>query len=258
MAQRGRPFTSDSSGLAIETAANRRSGDVITAGVSAIALLFSGYSLYDSSFKSPDVQLYVPATIKYASPYQNSNFEVFAVPVTMINDGGRTGTILSMQLAVTNQKTKATKRFYAADLGQWTMEQARKNDYQPFAPISLTGKQSRTETILFHPLSPEEKPEQVVETEPGKFSFTLTAEEASAKSLGLKGAAPSVSFDMELRYYDARAFNVSTLPMFSFNGKSASSTDAAAAVKADETKPAEAKPDEAKPAEPPKAEEPKP
>lgn len=239
MAQRGRAFTTESSGLAIDSAGHRV-GDKVTAGVSAIALLFSGYSLWDSSLKSPDLALYVPAIIKYASPYQNSNFEVFAVPVTMINDGGRTGTILSIQLAVTNLKTNETKRFYAADLGQWTMERAQKNDYQPFAPISLVGKQSRTETFLFHPLSPEEKPQQVVETEPGKFRFVLTAEEAGAKSLGVKAAPASVTFNMELRYYDARAFNVSTLSMFSIDGKSSASTDAPGAAPVVDAKPADA------------------
>src|ERR1700716_4134439 len=51
--------------------------------VSAIALLFSGYSLWETSLKRSELKVFVAPVIRYASPYQNTNFEIFAIPVTI-------------------------------------------------------------------------------------------------------------------------------------------------------------------------------
>jgi hypothetical protein len=214
--------------IAIYSAAN--SGARLAAIVSAIALLFSAYSLWDSSLKAPDLKVFVPPLIQYSSPFNNSNFEVFAIPVTIINDGGRSGTILSIDLEVTSVKTGETKRFYSANFGSWTMEKTRTGAYQPFAPISLAGKASRTETVQFTPATDKEKPNQLVATEPGQYRFKLILDEAEIDDFGpLDKVWPrkpaSVNFQMELRYYDARAFNTGTLPLHSITGRSAKSGD---------------------------------
>lgn len=216
----------DPARLVIERAAHDHGGK-LTAAISVVALLFSGYSLWDSSLKAPDVKVFVPRVIQYSSPYNNTNFEVFEVPVTLINDGGRTGTILSMEIEATNTKTNETKRFYAADFGRWTMEKTRANGYQPFAPISLAGKASRTETVLFYTNGPGEKPEQLVR-EPGAFAFKLTLDEAEVSDFGpldkwMRRAPTSLSFSMQLRDFDARAFQNGTLPLYSTTGRSARS-----------------------------------
>ncbi|MFN0218180.1 MAG: hypothetical protein ACKVP4_05100 [Hyphomicrobium sp.] len=228
LAQRPPPVPGDhSSRVAIETAAH--GGGRLTAVVSAIALLFSGYSLWDSSLKGPDLKVFVPPVIQYSSPYQNSNFEVVAVPVTIINDGGRTGAVLSMTLEATSAKGGPTKKFYAADFGRWTMEKTRANAYEPFAPISLAGKASRTETALFYPKSPEEKPDQLI-TEPGVYKFKLILDEASSSGPldRVTSRKPvEASFDMELRIWDARAFQNGTIPMYSTTGRSVASGSSA-------------------------------
>ncbi len=192
-------------------------GGRLTAIVSAVALLLSGYNFWDSTLKQPDLKVFVPPIIQYASPYNNTNFEVFAVPVTIINEGGRSGTILSIDLDATNVKTGETKRFYAADFGRWTMERTRSSSYQPFAPISLAGKASRTETVLFYTKSEKEKPAQLI-TEPGRFQFKLTLDEAEVGDFGpldryFRGAPATAAFEMELRNYDARAFQNGTLAL---------------------------------------------
>lgn len=213
--------------IAIHTAG--QSGQKLTAVVSALALMFSAYSLWDSSLKQPDLKVFVPPVIHYSSPYNNTNFEVFEIPVTITNEGGRTGTVLSVELEATNLKTGETKRFFSADFGRWTMEKARSNGYQPFAPISLAGKASRTETLLFHTKDEKEKPAQLV-TAPGLFRFRLMLDEAETDDFGpLDRLFPkkpgSVGFEAQLRNYDARAFNVGTLPLFSTTGRSAKSAE---------------------------------
>jgi hypothetical protein len=138
-------------------------GGKLAALLSLVALLLSGYSMWETSLKQADVQIFVPPVIQYASPYQNSNFEMIAVPVTLTNEGARTATILSMQLAVTDPRTKQTKHFYAADFGRWTMERTRSGAYEPFAPLSLAGRSSRTEQVLFYTRGDDQKPNQLIE-----------------------------------------------------------------------------------------------
>ena len=169
------------------------------------------------------MRVFVPPVIQYTAPYQNSNFEAIAVPVTLTNEGARTATVLSMELAVTDPKTNATKHFYAADFGRWTMEKTRSGAYEPFAPISLAGRTSRTEQVLFYTRGEEEKPEQLIR-EPGPYNFKLTLEQAEEEGgFKLMGREPpSVTFERELRYYDARAFQNGTLPLYAKDWRSSS------------------------------------
>ncbi len=200
-----------------------------SAVISALALAFSGYSLWESSLKAPDLKLFVPPVIQFSAPYNNSNFEVIEVPVTLLNDGGRTGTVLSMDLEVTNPKTGETKRFYAANFGRWTMEKARSLSFDAFAPMPLAGKSSKTETVLFFTNGPKEKPDQLVR-DPGVYNFRLVLDEADVNDFGpldkfFNHGPAQVSFSMELREYDARAFQVGTLPLYSTTGRSAKGGD---------------------------------
>ena len=192
-------------------------GGKLAAILSLFALVMSGYSLWETSLKQAEVQVFVPPVIQYAAPYQNSNFEVIAVPVTLTNEGARTATMLSMELAVTDPRTKQTKRFYAADFGRWTMERTRSGAYEPFAPLSLAGRSSRTESVLFYTRGADQKPDQLIR-DPGNYSFSLILELAEGSD------KPAVSFDRTLLQYDARAFNEGTLPLYSADWRSASNT----------------------------------
>jgi hypothetical protein len=183
--------------------------------IAGVALLVSGYNLWQTKLKRANLKIFVPPVIQYSSPYQNSNFEVFAIPVTLVNDGAQTGTVLSIELAVTDPRTKAVKRFYSADFGRWTMEKTRSAAYQPFAPISLAGHARQTETVLFYTRGEEEKPAELVR-EKGPYEFKLTIDDGSAAE-----RRPSVVFVRELRWYDARAFNEGTIPMYAQDWRSA-------------------------------------
>lgn len=214
-----------------EGGSSRSSRSTFSAVISALALAFSGYSLWDSSLKAPDLKVFVPPVIQFSAPYNNSNFEVIEVPVTLLNDGGRTGTILSMDLEVTNPKTGETKRFYAANFGRWTMDKARSQAFDAFAPMPLPGKSSKTETVLFFTNGPKEKPDQLIR-DPGAYDFRLILDEAEVNDFGpldklFRHGPAQVTFSMELRDYDARAFQVGTLPLYSTTGRSAKGGDGA-------------------------------
>lgn len=194
---------------------------------SLFALAFSGYSLWETSLKQPDVRLFVPPVIQYAAPYNNSNFEVVAIPITFANEGARTGVVMSIELAVTDPRTNETKRFYSADFGRWTMERTRSGAYQPFAPLSLAGRSTRTETILFYTRGDEEKPPQIIR-ETGPYQMRITLDQATVGEQGFLDrffvAKPAaVTFERELRWYDARAFTNGTLPLYARDWRSSMS-----------------------------------
>ena len=197
--------------------------------ISTLALLFSGYSLWTTALRQPDLRVFVPPVIAYSSPYQNSNFEMIAIPVTIANEGARTGVVLSIELAVTDPRTNATKLFYAADFGRWSMERTRAGSYQPFAPMSLAGRSSRTETVLFYTRGEDQKPEQMIR-ETGFYRFKLKLDEVQVEDFGFldrlwRRGSGELAFERELKFFDARAFQNGTLPMFAKDWRS--STNAA-------------------------------
>src|SRR5260370_24898129 len=103
--------------------------------LAGIAMVVSLYGLWHSSLKRSELTVFVAPIIRYASPYQNSNFEAFCIPLTIAHEGARTGTVLSMRLTVTDPQSHLSKRFYRAVFGEWSIERAQKGDFRPFAPI---------------------------------------------------------------------------------------------------------------------------
>lgn len=216
--------TRDATDITTDAAHHASNGGLGATLLSAVAVIFSGYSLWETSLKEPDIRVFVPRVISYASPYQNSNFEMISIPVTLSNEGARTGTVLDLDLAVTDPRTKQTKHFYAAELGVWSMERTRQRAYAGFAPLPLAGRSSRTEQVLFYTRGSEEKPEQLIR-EPGPYTFTLTVTQAEEEGpLGLGGSKQrgSVTFERTLPFYDARAFNEGTIDMHAPSWTSAS------------------------------------
>lgn len=225
-----------------QTIPRRRRG-LFPAAISVIALTISSYTLWENSLKQSNLQVFVPPVVQYSAPYQNSNFEVLAIPLTFANEGAQTGTVLTIDLEVTNPKTQTTKRFYSADFGRWSMEKTRSGAYQAFAPISLEGHGRRTETVLFYTRSEQEKPDQIIR-DPGSYQFRLTLQEDRPEVPIETGIDPRtetpgwreriaqftqftqfakwlwhrdptmVSFERELRFYDPRVFNNGTLPLY--------------------------------------------
>ena len=215
---RSRPPRDDVLDIAQDTVRGGGEGGsgAITAIASAFALLFSAYSLYETSVRRPDLRAFVPPVIRYSSPYNNSNFEVFEVPVTFVNLGARAGTILSMDLEVENPRQKTKKLFYSAEFGRWTMDNANTLNFRPYAPVSLPGKASTSESVLFYARA-DEKVEQVA-NDKGRYRFKLTLNTVFPEDLGfvdrfwLTRPAP-VSFEMEMPEIDHRVFTQGTLPL---------------------------------------------
>jgi hypothetical protein len=209
------PDFSGSNDLAVQGGL-KSEGGIVVAAISGVALLFSAYSLWETSLKASDLQIFVPPVVYYSSPYNNSNFEMISIPVTLMNDGAQPGTALHLDLEVTNPKTKETKRFYSAEFGVWSMDRTRARAYTGFSPITLQGHSSRAESVLFYTRGAEEKPDQVI-NEPGTYQFKLTLVAAEGSSSGWfsfgSNNPVSITFERVLPFYDARAFEQGTIFM---------------------------------------------
>ena len=173
------------------------------------ALATSLFTLWQTAFKRADLKLFVPATIRYASPYSNSNFELFEIPLTVLNQGARTGTVLALTLEVEPTAGGPAKHFFAAGQGQWSLETARGGASPPFTPIALAGRTSRSQSILFHARA-DETVMQVMSA-PGDYRFTLRTETALARDNGILARIFArrprpVRFEMRLPHLDHRAF----------------------------------------------------
>ncbi len=93
------PIFGSSDGSAMNIAEIGGRGGKWATMLSALALGFSGLSFYESVMKTADLEVYVPPVIHYARD-QGGDVEQFAIPLTIVNAGARTGTVISMELNV--------------------------------------------------------------------------------------------------------------------------------------------------------------
>jgi hypothetical protein len=135
----------------------------VTAIVSAIALVFSAYSLWETSLKRAELSLYVTDGVAYTrdpnnedGAFQAGGYEVLAVPVTIANSGARDAAVLSLQLDAKNPETGDTARFDAAYTagGEYFApnrgESSSGRPRTPFAALVVAGRSAWSGTILFY------------------------------------------------------------------------------------------------------------
>jgi hypothetical protein len=143
-------------------------GNRLATIVSAFAFAFSAVSFYETVMKQPQLQAYVPPVLHYGQD-GGGDVELFAVPVTIANDGARTGTVLSMELTAENVKTKVKQRFYAAYFGDHP--KTAEATPRAFAPLSIQGRSTFSDTIRFYPVGAVRP---LVLEDAGDVDFTLT------------------------------------------------------------------------------------
>jgi hypothetical protein len=113
---------------------------------SCLALLVSSISLYATVLKRPVLGIYQPPLIYM---YRQGNHDVFAIPITVSNDGAQRGTILSFDLEVAQPDSRATMKFQNRQFGAFPGAGARL-----FTPITVAGRSSFSDVVLFYAVSP--------------------------------------------------------------------------------------------------------
>lgn len=208
---------------ALETARHGGyAGNAAATIVSLFALVFSGYSFYESVLRAPALAVYAPPQIAYTDPDKpTSPFEVFVIPLTIANDGARAGTVLSIDLVVKNLQTGLTKTFYAAQTGAWGTQPEK-----AFAPVALSGKASFSDAVQFFPRE-NESIARILDFEAGKYEFTVTLNTAVPRGDTFFELAPKanpLTFSRQINTLDYRNFNrFGTMPMWTADYKPAGS-----------------------------------
>ena len=193
---------------------------------SAMALGFSGFSFYMSALQGADLDVYLPPTIHYARD-GGGDVELFAIPVTIANDGARTGTVLSIELEVEKIKDKQTKRYYSAFLGEHPRDSNALN--RQFAPLSIAGRAVFAETVRFYPAG---NPLPAVVDEEGEYRFRIKLNTATPPEPGLLDRLAGrvdpkpVTFEMTLPWFSEQQLGTrrSTIAMHSKDWQPTTST----------------------------------
>jgi hypothetical protein len=184
---------------------------------SGVAVVLSGFSLWDTSLQDSDLRIFVPPAIYYAGHQPGTTMEVLKIPVTLVNEGAQTGTVLSLNLAVSDPKTGQAKNFYSASVVPETGAPV------PFTPIVLAGHTSKSAILLFYTRGSAEKAEQIV-AGAGSYQFTLALDEAKSSDsgplslLGSKSGGTTITFTRDLPAYDAR---LDAMPLYAPDWQSA-------------------------------------
>ena len=157
----------------------RQSGGMMAIVVSALALIFSAASLYQTVIKQAQLHVYLPDTINYTRDPDGS-FEVFVLPTTMSNSGARNGLVSALKLEVRNLDTRTTKKLlasYFTSPGYFSTKEDISNNQRrpkaPFAPLSVAGRGSVSKTVLFYPREYKKEP---VDPRKGHYELKLSAD----------------------------------------------------------------------------------
>jgi len=170
-------MTSQEASTAVDKAI-LRSRAILPTAISAIALIGSVVSMWETTIKQAEVKLHVSDNIYFTrDPY--GSYEVLIIPVTLANRGARDGTVLTLSLDVKNLASNQSKRFkstYTVDAkwfsGRDDVSANLRRPKVPFAPVSVAGRSAFTGTLLFYPAA---EPEKKVVDPNSKIQMTLTA-----------------------------------------------------------------------------------
>lgn len=139
-----------------ERADRRRLASWLTTSGSAVALLLSGVSLWETVLKQPQLKVYVGESMFYTRDPWGS-YEVFVVPITIVNSGAQDGAVTSLKLDLANNETGAKDTFdsaYTADAtwfsGSDNVTNRTKRPKSPFSALSIAGRSAWSGTILFY------------------------------------------------------------------------------------------------------------
>jgi hypothetical protein len=148
--------------------------DALAIVISIISFLISTVNVYVTNLKSPDLSIIVAPYIRHIVDNQSLN-ESFFIPLTIVNQGAKTGSLTSFNLTVTYLPNGERETYYAQYFAQEDNSELLGSF---FSPMNLTGYSSNGRTVCFYPLG---EGERNIFVQPGMYEFTLTGVAANVR-----------------------------------------------------------------------------
>lgn len=148
--------------------------EVLAIVISVISFIISTVNVYITNLKAPDLSMNIAPFIRQIVDNQSQN-EAFFIPVTIVNQGAKPGSLLSIDLAVNYLPTGEQKVYY----GQYF---AQENNSELlggfFTPVNLNGYSAVSRIICFYPQGSRDGN---FFSRTGTYEFTLTGATANVR-----------------------------------------------------------------------------
>src|SRR5262245_2567131 len=220
---RRRPTGTDANKIEMHAAKHFR-GSRITATGTVVALVFSAFSLWETSLKRADLSVHVPGVVTYtrddtasAEVQPTGGFEVLAVPITIANRGARDAAIVALQLDVKNPQTSLSAQFeatYIAEPSYFNPDHRADRQRTPSSALVIAGRSAWRGTVIFYPVSysngkaltPIVEVRTFFEAMDKKYA-TERADVGAVSFRALRQKFPDLPEFAELDAYEARVLN---------------------------------------------------
>ena len=148
--------------------------DALAIVISIISFIISTVNVYVTNLKSPDLNISVAPYIRHIVDNQSLN-ESFFVPLTVVNQGAKPGSLTSFELDITYLPTGEQETYY----GQYFAQEDNSELLGSFfSPLNLAGNSSVGRTVFFYPLG---KGNGNFFAQPGMYEFALRGSAANVK-----------------------------------------------------------------------------
>ena len=135
--------------------------DLLSFAGSAIAVVASGISLWQTVLKRPILHIYAGDNIALVG--DNERGHAIAVPLTILNSGARDGVVLSFNLTARDAGTGWVKHFRSSYIAGTEFYASASRSKTAMSPIAVPGRFFYSATLLFYPTSWDEHFEDTYE-----------------------------------------------------------------------------------------------
>jgi hypothetical protein len=128
---------------------------------SAIAVVASGISLWQTVLKRPILHIYTGDNISFVG--DNEAGHAIAIPLTILNAGARDGVVLSFNLVARDVGTGWVKHFRSSYVAGTDFYSSPSRSKMAISPIAVPGRFFYAATLLFYPTNWDEHFEDTYE-----------------------------------------------------------------------------------------------
>ena len=164
--------------------------------ISIISFIISTVNVYVTNLKAPDLSLTIAPFVKQVVDNQSLN-EAFFIPVTIVNQGAKSGSLLSIDLNLSYVPTGEQQVYYGQYFAQDNNSELLGSF---FAPINLRGYSAISRVVCFYPQGSREGN---FFSQVGTYEFTVTGVGTNVKGDAQNLIALKFRIELTQQMYDA-------------------------------------------------------